>query len=395
MEHLPMATSKSAWGIDLGQCALKALKLGRSDEGVSVEACDVVEHPTILSRSDPADREQLTREALGKFLANHSVTGCHVAASVSGQGSFCRFVKLPPVDETRLPQIVRYEVNQQIPFPIDEVVWRWHPVPDPDGPNIEAGIFALKRSEVTEMLERFSMASLQVDTVQMAPLALYNFMVFDDQLAGDGATLLLDVGADATDMVVADNGRIWARLIQIGGDNFTKALARTFKLSSEKAEKLKRTAGGSKYARQIFQAMRPVFADLVQEIQRSIGYYVSLHRGTEMRKLIALGNGFRLPGLAKFLEKNLNIPVARLDGYNRPAIGAGVDAPAFQQNAPSFAVAYGLALQGLELAEIDSNFVPDDIQKKRRRARKNPLSAGGWFLRNLTGLFRPKRRPGK
>ena len=73
---------------------------------------------------------------------------------------------------------------------------------------------------------------------------------------------------------------MWTRTIQIGGNNFTEALVRAFKLSFPKAEQHKRTAASSKYARQIFQAMRPVFADLVQEIQRCIGFYTSLHRET-------------------------------------------------------------------------------------------------------------------
>ena len=127
----------------------------------------------------------------------------------------------------------------------------------------------------------------------MAPLALYNFMTFDEQLATDGATLLADVGADKTDLVVADGPRIWTRTIQIGGNNFTEALVKAFKLSFPKAEKLKRTAATSKYARQIFQAMRPVFADLVQEIQRSMGYYTAhAPRGAVQE---GRGAGQRLP----------------------------------------------------------------------------------------------------
>jgi type IV pilus assembly protein PilM len=369
-----MATAKTVWGIDIGQSALKALKLRSADGQLQVEAFDIIEHPKILSQPD-ADRAQLVRNALEQFLARNSVTGSTVMISVPGQSSFTRFVKLPPVEPKKIPDIVRFEAEQQIPFPISEVVWRWQIYDDPDSPDVEVGIFAMKRTDVYESLSPFRAVELEVDGVQMAPLALYNFMQYDGQAAEDGATLLVDVGADKTDLVVSDGPRMWTRTIQIGGNNFTEALAKAFKLSFSKAEKLKRTAASSKYARQVFQAMRPVFSDLVQEIQRSIGFYTSLHRDTRFRRLLGLGNGFRLPGLQKFLEQNLNIPVVLADSYNKLSPSPNVNAPLFTENVRSFAVAYGLAIQGLEDATVRTNLLPDEIVTRRVWARKKP-----WFL---------------
>jgi len=243
-----MAKAKTAWGIDVGQCALKALKLGIVNDEVQVEAFDIIEHPKILSEQD-ADRDQLIRNALEQFLARNSVAGSAVVISVPGQASFTRFVKLPPVEPKKIPEIVRFEAEQQIPFPINDVIWRWQTFHDPDSPDIELGLFAMKREDVGSALGHFESVAMTVDAVQMAPLALYNFMVFDGQRDADGATLLVDVGADQSDLIVADGTKIWTRSIQIGGNNFTEALVRTFKLSFAKAEKLKRSAATSKYAR--------------------------------------------------------------------------------------------------------------------------------------------------
>jgi type IV pilus assembly protein PilM len=368
-----MGTPKAVWGIDIGQCALKALKVRQVEGQLQVEALDIIEHPQILSQAD-ANRSELIRSALDQFLSRNSVAGCAVVVSAPGN-SFSKFVKLPPIEARRIPDIVRFEAEQQIPFPINDVVWRWKTFRDPDSPDIEVGIFAMKKSDVSEMLSHFAAADLNVDVAQIVPLALYNFLHHDEQLAPGGATILVDVGADKTDLVVADSGRIWTRTIQIGGNNFTEALLRTFKLSFDKAEQHKRTAASSKYARQIFQAMRPVFADLVQEIQRSVGYYTQLHRETRFVKLLGLGNGFRLPGLQKFMEQNLNIPVARVDTYNRLRPSEAVNAPTLNENVLSFAVAYGLAVQGLGLADVDTNLLPREILRKRVWNAKRP-----WFV---------------
>ncbi len=375
-----MATPKSVWGIDIGQRALKALKIRLVEGQLQVDAFDVIEHPKILS-GDNLESRQHIHNALMQFLSRNSISGSAVAISVPGQASFTRFVKLPPVEKKKIPDIVRFEAEQQIPFTINDVVWRWQTFESPDSPDVEVGIFAVKRDDIAGVISHLTDAGIEVDVVQMAPLSLYNFKTFDRQLAEDGATLLADIGTDKTDIIIADGARIWTRTIQVGGSNFTESIVKAFKLSFDKAEKLKRTAATSKYARQIFQAMRPVFAELVQEIQRSVGYYTSLHRETRFKKLIGLGNGFRLPGLQKYLEQNLNIPVVRIDTYNQLRPSPAVNAPTFAENVPSFPVAYGLAIQGLELAEINTNLLPGKIAHRRLWAKKKP-----WFAAATAAL---------
>jgi type IV pilus assembly protein PilM len=385
-----MARAKTVWGIDIGQCALKALKLRDAGGQLEVEEFEVLLHPRILSEPE-VDRDQLIRDALQRFLASHSVAGSQVVISVPGQASFSRFVKLPPVEAKRVPDIVRFEAEQQIPFPINEVIWRYQTFRDPDSPDVEVGIFAMKRSDVAEMLHHFNEVALPVDVVQVAPLSLYNFMMHDEQFDGDGATILADVGADKTDLVIADKGRLWTRTIQIGGNNFTEALVRTFKLSFDKAEELKLSAASSKYARQIFQAMRPVFADLVQEIQRSIGFYTSLHRETRFKKLVGLGNGFRLPGLQKFIEQNLNVSVARVDAFNKLTLSPSVNAPVFHENVPALAVSYGLAIQGLGKQRVSTNLLPEEIVRFRLWKKKRPYFVGAAVVL-LAAMFCPGYR---
>ena len=101
------------------------------------------------------------------------------------------------------------------------------------------------------------------------------------------ATVVLNIGAENTDLVVCTKSAVWQRCILIGGNAFTKAIADTFKLDFEKAEKLKRTAPVSKYARQILQAMRPVFTDLASEVQRSLGFYNSSNPNTKIVRIVA------------------------------------------------------------------------------------------------------------
>ncbi len=368
-----MAVIKSVWGIDIGQCALKALKLSDMDGRLQAEAIDAVEYPKVLSKSDP-EREQIIRDALAEFFGRNDCRDSLVVIGVPGQTSFTRFVKMPPVETKNIPNLVKFEAEQQIPFDIREVIWRWQTFSGPDDPEVEVGLFAIKRTDVYAALQPFVEQHMTVDVVQMAPMALYNFMACDKHVASEGATLLVDIGADSTDLVVADGSRVWTRTIQLGGNRFTEALVKSFKLSFEKAESLKRSAGTSKYAKQVFQAMRPVFADLAQEIQRSIGFYTSQHRDSRLTRVVGMGNGFRLPGLQKYLQQNLTTEVVRVDGFNNLQPSGAVSASALSAQVLGMGVAYGLALQGLGIAPIETNLVPDEIVSTRRWRRKRP-----WF----------------
>jgi Tfp pilus assembly PilM family ATPase len=171
------------WGIDIGQCALKAIRLEIHEGQVAATAFDYVEHPKILSQPD-ADPDQLIREALEKFLSRNTLRGDLVAISVPGQSGLARFVKLPPVEEKKIPDIVRFEAKQQIPFPLDEVVWDYQKigsgtVTDGFAMETEIGLFAIKRDMVNRAMQQFKDVNIEVHLVQMAPLALSNFLAFD------------------------------------------------------------------------------------------------------------------------------------------------------------------------------------------------------------------------
>ena len=383
-----MGSNNAVWGIDIGQCALKALKLRPAEDGqVEVVAFDVIEHPKILSQPD-ADRDELISSALEKFASRNDWQGDRFVVGVPGQQTFARFCKMPPIDlkkgSKKIHELVRYEASQQIPFDMEDVVWDYQVFASPATPDIEVGIFAIRKDLIRKHLGYFSSVSIAPSGVQAIPAALYNFCSFDrpgdkpkseDAEEGSvGATVIIDVGSQNTDLIIVEPNSAWTRNIPLGGNSFTEALVRAFKLSFAKAESLKRSAASSKYARQIFQAMRPVFAELVAEIQRSIGFYSSTRRDVELREVLALGNAFRLPGLQKYLENNLTVAggVKKLEKFDKLAVTATVNAPQFTENILSFGAAYGLALQGLGLAKIHASLLPPEMARIAVWRKKRP-----------------------
>jgi type IV pilus assembly protein PilM len=135
--------------------------------------------------------------------------------------------------------------------------------------------------------------------------------------------------------------------------------------------------------------MRGVFNDFASEINRSIGFYSSINRTAKIRKVVGLGNGFKLPGLQKFLQQNLNHEVSRLEGFDKMVGDEVKSAPQFQDNLASFGVAYGLGVQGLNRGGLGTNLLPPEIEMIRLVRAKKPwaLAASALVMLGLTLLF--------
>jgi type IV pilus assembly protein PilM len=395
-----MAKNSAVWGIDVGQCALKALRCRaheKDDNRIVVEAFDYIEYPKILTQPE-ANREELVREALELFISQNTLVGDRVAISVPGQSGLARFIKLPPVEAKKIPDIVKYEARQQIPFALEDVVWDYQPlaggsVDEGYALETEVGLFAMKRDQVARALKPLEDAGIQIDIIQLAPLAVYNFICFD-QLGNletyqrdnpPPSKVVLSLGTDTTDLVITDGFRVWQRSIPIGGNHFTKALTKELKLTFAKAEHLKRNAMKAENPKAVFQAMRPVFSDLVAEIQRSIGFFTSNNRNAKLGSVIALGNPLKLPGLKRFLAQNLDQDVDQIDEFKALLGGSVTAVPNFKDNVLTFGVSYGLCVQALDKAQIHTNLLPGEIITKRLVKAKKPWAVAAAALL-LTGM---------
>ncbi len=401
-----MPKSEAIWCLDIGYAALKALRCRRGDRPnqLIAEAFDFIEYPKLLTQPG-AESEEILSHALKQFQSRNNLRGERVAVSVPGQSGLARFIKLPPVEARRIPDIVRYEARQQIPFSLDEVVWSYQRMRggmEEEGFVLEAeiGLFAMKRDQVYRALAPLQAVGIEAEIVQLAPLALYNFLVFErwDELPTEAEYdpdnppayyVILSMGTDASDLVITNGYRVWQRSIPLGGNHFTRALTKELKLTFAKAEHLKRNTTAAEDPKAVFQAMRPVFNDLLTEVQRSINYFSSINRAAEIRYLLPLGNAMKLPGLRRYLGQSLGYEVIDIQSFGGLAGPEVTQAPAFQENLLSFAVCYGLAVQGVNQGRIETNLLPPEIVQERLIRSKKPwaVAAAATLLLGFTLSF--------
>lgn len=314
-----------AWGIDLGATALKAIKLGLNEEGrIQIDNCELIEYEKDLSRPDAQGSEkEIVANAIRKFLALHQPDAKteRVVVNIPGGRVLGRFLRVPRVKPAKVAELMQYEAAHQIPLPLESLCWGFQLLESGEAdveetPMINCVLLAAQRGDVEQRMAWCTAGGLVVDTVQSDCVALYNlaFAEFFDKAAAlfpddDSAqVVLIDMGGDATQIVIAGRNSIWFRTLGRGTDEYTRRLIRSFNLTHDKAEALKRNPAMAKQLKKVYETLTPVMAEMENELRITLNSY-NTHQGNQDEeeaagpvKFFGCGGGFLTHGLLRYLR---------------------------------------------------------------------------------------------
>ena len=164
-----MAAVQKVVTVDLGTSTLKVGEFGLTrGGGLTLLRFGVAELG--LDPNKEEDRGPLVTAALAKLFKDLGVRGREVTLSISGQSVFMRFVKLPPVAPEQIEQVVAFEAQQNVPFPINEVTWDYQMMPNRSaGSEAEAVIVAIKKDVLEGEVIAVENAGVRIKRVDVAP----------------------------------------------------------------------------------------------------------------------------------------------------------------------------------------------------------------------------------
>lgn len=381
-----MIFQDACWGIDIGKNSIKAVRIRREKGRVEIKAVDHVAYEDL---SEGVPTAEAINRALRTFISRNSIKSTDsIAVALPGHMALIRFVKVPQLSTADLEESIVGEAQQQIPFPLDSVMWGYQKIDRPyePGEDMEIGLFAIKKEIIDEYLAEFDDSGLEVDILTIAPLALFNFAKFEMNLPDNA--IIVDVGADHTDLVIMEGNKFYVRELAMGGNDITRQLMETFSISFEEAEDLKKKSSQSSQSKKIFTIMEPMLREFVTEIQRSLGFYKSQNPGVQFPSMVLLGNASKLNGLAKFFGTNLGMKVHYLMDIERIELDRDININILQEHLPTFGIAMGLALQGVGCTENAVNLIPEERKGQKELTRKLPLLlASAMLLFLLIGLL--------
>ncbi len=340
------------------------------------------ETDTIIA--DPAFealRESQIKVSLVELIEKLNIQKSKVRYAISGQSVFTRFVKLPPLQDDNIDQMVTFEAQQHVPYPINEVIWDYEMTEG--GDDKEAVIVAIKEDALEKINNTVTEAGLSTVGVDVAPMALYNAFRFAYGIPNE-PTLIIDIGAKTSNLLYVEGKRFFTRSVAIGGASISAAIAKEYDITFPQAEHQKITYGlvalGAGHTETMDESVaalamviRNAMTRLPAEIARTTNFYRSQHAGNMPKKVLLAGGGAKLPYTLEFIQEKLGIPVEFFNPLKEITIGKGVDVESISQEAHSMGEIVGLGLRGIGKSTINIDLVPSVLKFARTEAKRKPF----------------------
>jgi len=305
---------------------------------------------------------------------------CNVCAP--GFHVFSKFVKLPPVEQSKVTQIIQYEAQQNVPFPLSEVVWDYQILGQAASGELEVLLVAIK-SEIVEGLFRVAdAASIKLQVADVSPAALCNAFRFNYGELED-CTMLLDIGAKTSNLLFFEKGKVYSRSINLGANSITQDFSAESKLKWEQAEKIKIEEGfvslGGAYEEPenpnqaaISKIARQFMTRLHIQVNQTMQFYRGQQGGSQPARLFLSGGASIMPYTAQFFAEKLNVPVEYFNPFRNVQIDSTVNLEELAKVAHGLGEVVGLGLRNLAHCPVELNLMPESTRKWRAFNEKKP-----------------------
>ncbi|MCK5862696.1 MAG: type IV pilus assembly protein PilM, partial [Candidatus Hydrogenedentes bacterium] len=366
--------------VDIGSSAVRVCELSKTKTGYEITRFAQREYDSDPS-IDEAQRKELRVSALQDALKAVKVKKGKVVLGVPGQSVFTRCRTLPPVPEYKVDQIVRYEIQQQIPFGLDQIAMDYQILSRTEQGGYDVMMAAIKVDVVEKHIEPLIPLKCDVSAVDVLPLASYNWVRHQRGFGEQGECVaLINMGASTTDIVIERGNQFrFTRPLNVGGNDITRAFAEAFNMDFASAERIKRErafapTGDPKRDGTGGEVVGRLLERLAGEIQRSFSYFRSQPGGGQVDRVLLTGGGACLKNLAPYLSKRLDMDVRIAQTLTNIPIAQ--DAQSIKEHPEQVADVLGMALRSCDTVTIDVDLIPPRILEAARQKEQIKYWAG-------------------
>src|SRR3989440_4329710 len=385
-----MLNSKSFLAVDFGAGTLKVAEFEVNEAG----GLRLKQYG--IKALGPEGSQETTREAtilkaLQSMLAEKGIKAKNANVCAPGFHVFSKFVKLPPVDANKVTQIIQYEAQQNVPFPLEEVVWDYQILGSTRGGELEVLLVAIKADIVEGLFRVAETTGLRLQLADVSPAALCNAFRFNYGDLED-CTMLLDIGAKTSNLLFFEKGKVFSRSINLGANSITQDFANESKLKFDAAEKTKIEEGfvslGGAYeepenphAAAISKIARQFMTRLHIQVNQTMQFYRGQQGGSVPQRLFLSGGASIMPYTAQFFAEKLNVPVEYFNPLRNVQIDPSINLEELARVAHSLGEVVGLGLRNLAHCPVELNLMPDSTLKWQSFNQKKP-----YFIAAVAGL---------
>jgi type IV pilus assembly protein PilM len=388
-----MASEKKFLSLDLGMQSLRLAEFSLAANG-NLKLLRGARRELLIDPSLDPSRPDQVGLALADILKSWKLKSSKVSCVLPAHSVFTRVVPLdvPGGISGLVDAVARFEAQQNIPFPLEEVVWDYVVMGELPSGAVTVVFLAIKTDLLESLCSSITHQGLKIYSVTTAPIALYDSFIFGRKDAcHQPPSLLLDLGSRTTNMVIAGSGSFFCRSIPSGGLAVTAAIAKDIHATLEESEHLKISRGSVGLGPGFEPPTDPVDANLAKitrqtliktqtDIARSLGYYRTNLGGDDPLLILLSGGMASMPYLAEFIQEKFQKETSFFDPLAK--ISLSPKATSFAEaNTGNLGELIGGALQFTPGgSHTPINLLPSSVAKKQAFVKKLPALAAAACL---------------
>lgn len=336
---------KPLFGLDIGHDTLRVIQFDVEQKVPRLVGYGEIKFDPKAIENGEITKPELIAEAANKLFKNGlkgDISTNRVAVSLPASKAFTHALKLPKMKQKDVQEAVLTEADQYIPANPEDLYIDYTTLRE-DGDNLEVLIVAFPKKIVDSYLILMSMLGLE--TVLMDTTIGASARVFGLDKRSDSPAVLIDFGANSTDITIYNNGLVVTGTVPYGGDDITKTISQTLKITNQEAVTMKSNLGltVSDVQKQVTEAISPTLELIMKEIRRTIRYYEQRYTDQPpLKQVIIMGGGANMPGLADYLTLHLRLAVRNISLENH--VNFDQVHPFYKADRMSYVTASGLAL---------------------------------------------------
>lgn len=334
-------------GLDIGSHSIKLVELGKDRSGITLLAAGTIPTPPKALGSKLSSDLESVAVAIKEL---YKVTGCKSrTANIALPESqvFTRVIEVPQLSQRELASAIKWEAEQYIPLPLDQVNIDFTILRDGKATNtgkMEVLLVAAPKVLIGKYLTILELSEISVANAETEIIAAARSLVRSTSTVK--TAMIVSLGAQTTDLAILHNGIIaFTRSISSGGEALSRAVAQGLDFNLVQAEEFKKTYGleRDKVEGKILTAAKPIMETIVGEMKRALEFYLEKHKEEPIQAIMLSGGTARLPGMVVYIAETMSIETQLAN----PWVGIRKDPrqTMLDTDAVTYTVSVGLALR--------------------------------------------------
>lgn len=341
--------SKNLVGLDIGSSAIKLVELKDVKgggyrlvkSGLETLSPEAIVDGAIMDAS-------LVVDTVNRLATALNVRNSDFGTSLSGHSVIIKKISLPAMSPEELGESIRWEAEQYVPFDINDVNLDYVVLDSGAGDTMDVLLVAVKKDKIGDYTSVISQSGRNPMLVDVDAFAIQNAFEANYPIEPNRVVALVNVGASVTNVnILSGPSTVFWRDISFGGNQFTDAVQKQLSLSFDQAEALKRgERAGDHSVQEILPILRSVTDDLAQELQKTFDFFLATTSTSKIDQLLLSGGSARIVNFDTQLKERFGMAVEVMNPFRQiDTSGSTVSEEWLTENAPSLAVAVGLAVR--------------------------------------------------